>query len=198
MAKIIFATQNKGKIKEVSHLLAGSGIELISLLDLEDVPIIVEDGNTFEENAKIKAKIIFDKFMIPTMSDDSGLSVEQLDGRPGVFSARYAGENATDEENNKKLLCDLEGLPEPHIAKFICSAVYYNGGIFLTSSGEVRGKIISLPRGSNGFGYDPLFIPNGYNITSAELSMNEKNQISHRAIAFKKLINLIIQQSENI
>lgn len=197
MRKIIFATQNKGKVEEVSHLLSGSGIQLISLLDLDDVPNIIENGKTFEENAKIKAKIIFDKYKIPTLSDDSGLSVDQLDGRPGVFSARYAGENATDEENNEKLLCDLKGLPEPHLAKFICSAVYYNGTNFITSSGEVKGKLISSPRGKNGFGYDPLFIPNGYNVTSAELDMNEKNKISHRAIAFKKLINLILR-TENI
>ncbi|MCL5030570.1 MAG: RdgB/HAM1 family non-canonical purine NTP pyrophosphatase [Bacteroidetes bacterium] len=197
MRKIIFATQNKGKIKEVSHLLSSSGIQLISLLDFDDVPNIIENGKTFEENAKIKAKIIFDKYKIPTMSDDSGLSVDQLDGSPGVFSARYAGENATDEENNDKLLCDLKGFPEPHLAKFICSAVYYNGINFITSNGEVKGKLISSPRGKNGFGYDPLFIPNGYNVTSAELDMNEKNKISHRAIAFKKLINLI-QTTENI
>ncbi len=198
MRKIIFATQNKGKIKEVSHLIFGRDIQLISLLDINDVPTIVEDGSTFEENAKIKAKIIFDKYKIPTMSDDSGISVDQLNGKPGVYSARYAGENATDEENNKKLLYDLKTLPEPHLAKFICSAVYYNGKNFLTSSGEVKGKIISTPRGTNGFGYDPLFIPDGYDVTSAELNMNEKNEISHRAKAFKKLINLIIQQTEQL
>ncbi len=198
MRKIIFATQNRGKIKEVSHLITGKDIQIISLLELNDIPLIVEDGKTFEDNAKIKAKIVFDKFRIPTMSDDSGISVDQLDGKPGVFSARYAGEDATDEQNNQKLLRDLERLPEPHLAKFICSAVYYNGKNYLTSSGEVKGKIILTPRGTNGFGYDPLFIPNGFNVTSAELNMDEKNQISHRALAFKRLINLILQQTEQL
>ncbi len=196
MKKIIFATQNKGKIKEVTHIIEGSEIKLISLLDLDDVPEIIESGETFEENAKIKAEIIFNKYKIPTISDDSGLSVNQLNEEPGVFSARYAGESSTDEENNEKLLCELKNLPEPHIAKFICSAVYYDGANFLTSTGEVKGKVISKPRGKNGFGYDPLFVPDGYNITSAELSMKEKNNISHRAKAFKNLIKLILQQME--
>ena len=166
------------------------------MLELNNVPEIIEDGLTFEENARIKAEIIFKTYGIPAMGDDSGLAVEQLDGRPGVFSARYVGENATDEENNKKLLLELTTYPEPHNAKFVCSAVYFDGSKFLTAYGEVKGQIIKKPRGYNGFGYDPLFLPDGFSLTSGELSLEEKNKISHRAIAFKKLKNLIIESSE--
>ncbi len=194
--EVIFATKNKGKVEEVRDILNGSGIKLISLLDLKNVPDIIEDGLTFEENAKLKAQIVFEEFRIPTISDDSGLSVEQLNGQPGVYSARYAGQDATDEENNNKLLDELKNLPEPHTAKFICSAVYYDGEKFLTASGEVRGKIIKSPRGKNGFGYDPLFVPDGYKQTSGELSLDEKNKISHRSAAFRKLKNLILQAKE--
>jgi XTP/dITP diphosphohydrolase len=200
MSKIIFATMNKGKIKEVEEIMrnnsSGSPIDFITLIDLLNVPEIIEDGNTFEENAKIKSGIIFKTYGIPTMSDDSGLSVDQLDGKPGVYSARYAGENATDEENNEKLLRDLKNYSEPHHAKFICSAVYYDGMKFLSAYGEVKGRIIKHPRGMNGFGYDPLFLPDGFNVTSAELSLEEKNKISHRAKAFKQLKNMILQSME--
>jgi XTP/dITP diphosphohydrolase len=193
MNKIIFATKNPGKIREVKEIFKNSNIELVSLLDLNNVPEIIEDGLTFEENARKKAEIIFKTFNIPSMSDDSGLEVEQLEGRPGVFSARYAGENATDEENNEKLLRELSNYTEPHRAKFVCSAAYYDGNKFVTAYGEVKGKIIKSPRGHNGFGYDPLFLPDGYLFTSGELSLEEKNKISHRAAAFYKLKKLIVQ-----
>jgi XTP/dITP diphosphohydrolase len=196
MRKIIFATKNRGKIREVKEIFKDSDIELISLLELDNVPEIIEDGLTFEENAKIKAEIIYKTFGIPTMADDSGLAVEHLGWKPGVFSARYAGENATDEENNVKLLNELVNYPEPNQAKFVCSAVYFDGNKFLTADGEVNGSIIKEPRGYNGFGYDPLFLPDGFNLTSGELSLAEKNKISHRAIAFKKLIKLIVQSME--
>lgn len=196
MKKIIFATKNKGKIREVNEILKNGSIELVSLLELDNVPEIVEDGLSFEENAKIKAEIIYKTFGVTTIADDSGLAVEQLGWGPGVFSARYAGENATDDENNEKLLFELNCYPEPHHAKFVCSAVYFDGVKFLTSNGEVNGRIIKGPRGNNGFGYDPLFLPDGYKVTSGELSLEEKNKISHRAIAFKKLKNLIVQSLE--
>ncbi len=193
MSKIIFATQNKGKLKEVRHILSDIKIELVSLLEFDDVPEIIESGTTFEGNAKIKAEIIFNAYRIPTIADDSGIEVDQLNGRPGVYSARYAGENATDKENNEKLLCELKNFPEPHTAKFVCSAVYFDGEKLLTAYGEVKGRIIKSPRGKNGFGYDPLFLPDGFSKTSGELELNEKNEISHRAKAFNELKTLIIQ-----
>ena len=189
--KIIFATQNKGKIKEVNDIFRNSGIEFIPLPDINDRLQIEETGLTFEENARIKAIEVFKKFGIPAISDDSGLSVAQLDGAPGVFSARFAGNGATDEDNNRKLIRELEKFNEPHHASYICYAVYYNGEQYKVSNGEVRGTIIKTPRGKNGFGYDPFFIPEGYLLTMAELTLEEKNNISHRSKAFKNLKNIL-------
>lgn len=189
--KIIFATKNLGKLKEVAHILGEKDFELLSLNDFNNVGEMIEDGLTFEENAVKKAKFVYDKFKLPVVADDSGLVVEQLNGEPGVYSARYAGENASDEENNLKLLSRLSEFPEPHKAKFVCSAVYYDGINLFSTSGEIFGQIIHHPRGKNGFGYDPLFLPDGYTQTTAELSLEEKNKISHRAKAFEALLKII-------
>ena len=191
MKEMIFASRNAGKIEEVRHILKTGNIKIVSLLGIEAAPEIIESGTTFEENARIKAEVIYEAFRIPVISDDSGLAVEQLNGRPGVYSARYAGENATDEENNIKLLGELSGFPEPHNAKFVCSAVYYDGKNWLSTQGEIAGQVIKSPKGQNGFGYDPLFLPSGYNTTTAEMGSDLKNKISHRAVAFNKLGKLI-------
>lgn len=190
--KILFASKNRGKIREVEKILGAAGIEVSSLADFEDVPDVVEDRETFLDNSEKKAKEIYDKFLIPVIADDSGLAVDQLDGRPGVYSARYAGENATDKDNNQKLVSELMGLPSPHKARFISVAVYYDGNNYISARGELNGEIILEPRGHNGFGYDPLFIPDGYRNTLAELSLEEKNRISHRAKAFRELKTKII------
>jgi XTP/dITP diphosphohydrolase len=194
--KIIFSTKNKGKLREVKKIFEGSSFEIVSLLDFDDVPEIVEDKDTFEENAIKKAKIIYEHFGIPALGDDSGLAVEQLNWGPGVYSARYAGEDASDEENNTKLLTELQHFAEPHRAKFVCSGIYYNKNRFLSALGEVKGRIIKSARGDNGFGYDPLFVPDGYNVTMGELDLEEKNKISHRSAAFKKLRVLIENNME--
>ncbi|MGE5797363.1 MAG: RdgB/HAM1 family non-canonical purine NTP pyrophosphatase [Ignavibacteria bacterium] len=185
--RIIFATKNEGKRREVSSIFESTQIELLSLNDLGDIPEIEETGNTFEENASIKAHKVFEKFRMPVVADDSGLAAEQLNGNPGVLSARYAGKSATDEENNNKLLNQLKYFPEPHPAKFVCVAVYYDGRKFFKAQGEVIGRIIKEPRGANGFGYDPLFVPEGFNKTMGELPLDRKNEISHRSKAFKAL-----------
>jgi XTP/dITP diphosphohydrolase len=185
--RIIFATRNEGKKREVSRIFGNDFIQLITLNDLDDIPEIIESGETFDENARIKAEEVFSRFRIPVVADDSGLLVEQLKGNPGVYSARYAGENASDEENNNKLLEELKNFPEPHHAKFVCSAVYYDGKKLFNASGEVQGRIIMDPRGKNGFGYDPLFVPDGFNKTMGELPLDQKNEISHRSKAFKAL-----------
>jgi len=190
--KVIFATKNKGKVVEVKRIFENSGIEIFSLLDFEDDVEIVEDGLTFEENAKIKAKAVFEKYNVPTLADDSGLVTDQLNGAPGVFSARFAGEDATDKMNNDKLIQMLKVFPEPHPARFVCSAVYYDGNDYISTSGAMEGKIIHTPKGANGFGYDPLFIAEGYERTNGELSLDEKNKISHRAKAFTKLKGKVI------
>lgn len=189
--KIIFATKNNGKLKEVSHILGEEYFELLFLNDFNNLAEVVEDGNTFEENAIKKAKYIFEILGMPALADDSGLLVEQLNGEPGIYSARYAGEAASDEENNAKLIGKLLSFPQPHTAKFVCSAVYYDGKALLKASGEIVGQIIHKPRGKNGFGYDPLFLPDGFNQTTAELDLDEKNKISHRSKAFNSLLKLI-------
>jgi len=185
--QIIFASKNEGKVKEVRHILNGINAEIISLNDVGFKEEIPETADTFEGNAKIKARLIYDKFKLPTIADDSGIVALQLGNEPGIFSARYAGENATDEENNLKLLERLKSFPEPHKGKFVCAAVYYFGADFIIAMGEIIGSIIKEPRGSNGFGYDPLFLPYGYDKTTAELPPEIKNKISHRFNAFNQL-----------
>lgn len=187
--KIIFASQNKGKVKEVKAIFENSPFEIISLYDLGNNVEIDETGSTFSENAFIKAKAIYDYYREPSIADDSGLVVEQLNGRPGIFSARYAGENCTFEDNNLKVIGELSSYPEPHNAKFVCAAVFYDGKKIIETVGELKGRIIKEQRGSEGFGYDPIFIPDGYDKTIAELSFDEKNRINHRAKAFQKLLN---------
>ena len=192
MRKIIFATKNGGKFREVKKLFDSTDIELISLNDFDNIPDIDENGNTFIENATIKAMEIYKIFKLPVIADDSGLSVEALNGAPGVVSARYAGKDASDKENNFKLLKELEKFEGPYKAKFVCASVYYNGKELISACGEMHGKIIKEARGSNGFGYDPLFVPDGYILTNGELELSEKNKISHRAKAFNELIKKII------
>ena len=187
MKKIIFASKNEGKVREVRHILEGVNAEILSLNDVGFTDEIHESGKTFEENAKIKAEIIYNTFKLSTIADDSGIVAMQLGNEPGVYSARYAGENATDEDNNNKLLERLKLFPEPHKGKFICAAVYYFGADFIVTMGEIVGTIIKEPRGTNGFGYDPLFLPDGYDKTTAELPPEIKNKISHRYKAFNQL-----------
>jgi len=170
MRQIIFASKNEGKVKEVRHILNGINAEILSLNDVGYTDEIHESADTFEGNAKIKAETIYNKYKLPTIADDSGIIAEQLGNEPGVYSARYAGENATDNENNIKLLEKLKSFPQPHRAKF-----------------EINGQIIKEARGTNGFGYDPLFLPDGYGKTSAELVSEIKNKISHRFKAFNQL-----------
>jgi XTP/dITP diphosphohydrolase len=185
--RILIATTNKGKLTEIKKILSDLPFDLLSLSDFDLVPEVIEDKETFIGNAKKKAKEIFNLFQIPVIADDSGLSVDQLGGKPGVYSARYSGVNSTDKKNNVKLVSELKGLPSPHKARFISVAVYYNGVEYISATGELNGDIILEPRGKNGFGYDPLFIPDGYKNTLAELTFEEKNRISHRAKAFNEL-----------
>lgn len=189
--KIIFASKNSGKIKEVKEIFAETSFEIFSLLDYE-IEDIDETGSTFEENAKIKAETVFKKFTLPVIADDSGLCVENLDDRPGVFSARYSGENASTEKNIIKLLGELEKYSQPHSAKFVCCAMFFDGEKYLTEFGEVKGEIVFEKRGSNGFGYDPVFYLPQFNKTMAELDSDLKNKISHRGIAFRKLHERIL------
>jgi XTP/dITP diphosphohydrolase len=185
---LLLATRNRHKTREFSQLL-GPNFTLRDLTSEHDLPEILETGRTFEENAVIKAigisKIFPDEIVI---GDDSGLEVKSLEGAPGIFSARYAGEKASDRRNVEKLLRELQGMPE-RPARFRCViALAKNGELITTVAGEVAGTITKSPRGENGFGYDPIFIPEGFEETFAELRSDTKNAISHRAKAVAELV----------
>jgi XTP/dITP diphosphohydrolase len=184
---LIFATNNNGKLKEVKNIFHDTKFNILSLADIGFKEDIEETATTFEGNAFIKADTIFEKYSIPVIADDSGLIVEQLNGEPGVYSARYAGNNVTYTDNNNKILKNLEYFPQPHLAKFLCCAVFVNGKKRFSVIGELPGQIINEFKGEHGFGYDPIFIPKGFEVTLAEMKLELKNKISHRAIAFQKL-----------
>lgn len=185
--KIVLSTKNEGKIKEIKDIFNIPGIEILTYRDFKDWPSISEDGKDFEENALKKARIISKAFTLPAMADDSGLEVDFLQGKPGIFSSRYSG--GGDEENIRKLLQDLKGVPfRERKARFRCVAVFFStDDVILTAEGVCEGHIALSPRGKKGFGYDPVFIPLGYDETMAELSLSEKNKISHRGRAFRRL-----------
>lgn len=195
---VIVATRNKGKVLEFTHALAPYGMEVRSMYDYPDLPEVVEDGSTFAENAFKKAKTVADALGVPVLADDSGLCVDRLDGAPGVYSARYAGEQATDADNNAKLLDALAELqlgedteqPLLSTARFVCSLALYDPatGETLTAEGTVEGWITSQPSGSKGFGYDPLFYVPSEDKTMADLTMEQKHSISHRGAALRSLV----------
>jgi XTP/dITP diphosphohydrolase len=195
MRKLFIATKNTGKLKEIKHSLKGLDIEFLSLSDTPGITEPLEDGTTFEENAVKKAKHVYEQIKIITLADDSGLEVEYLNGKPGIYSARYAGENATDEQNRIKLLNEMKDAADSQRkAKFTCVLAIYNGIIHnKTFTGICEGKIISEMRGDKGFGYDPLFIPEGYYSTFAELDLDVKNKISHRGKALAELRKYFIK-----
>ncbi len=194
--KIVLATKNKGKIKEFKTLFNDLNIDILSLHDIEPPPPeIIEDGKTFFDNAFKKAKTISHYYNAIAISDDSGLVVDALGGGPGVYSARFAGENATDEDNNRKLLEELKGVPYgKRTACFKCVMVAYRpDGKWITAEGELRGVISDVPRGDKGFGYDPVFIVPETGKSLAELTVEEKNRISHRARALSTLHEKIFE-----
>lgn len=192
--KVFLATGNKKKIDEISKILDGSNIEILSIKDGIEIPEVIEDGNTFEENSKKKALEIAKFTNMITIADDSGLCVEALNNEPGVYSARYSGENATDAENNKKLVENLKNVKNRK-AKFVTVMTLGKpNGESYSFRGEVQGEIIDIPRGKDGFGYDPHFYVEEYDKTFAEMP-EIKNKISHRAKALnalKKGINEIL------
>lgn len=191
---VIAATQNQHKIKEIDAITAAYGFEIkdlgyAGLADLE----VVEDGDTFSANSLKKAMEVHKACGQITLADDSGLAVDALDGAPGVYSARFAGEDANDEKNNEKLLQLLESVPEEkRTARFVSViTMVFPGGEALSARGECEGTILRKAAGANGFGYDPLFVPVGFQKSFAELTPEEKNQISHRANALKVLETML-------
>jgi XTP/dITP diphosphohydrolase len=193
--RILIATMNTGKLREYERLLAEvPGLELETMAALPEPIEVVEDRDTFYGNARKKATEIATVAGMPCLADDSGLEVDALGGRPGVYSARYAGEGSTDSENNAKLLDALSGVADDErTARFQCAIVIIDqsGRELAIAEGACEGRIGSEPRGSHGFGYDPLFVPAGYAQTMAELGPETKNQISHRAKAAAKLVPIL-------
>ncbi|WP_053367311.1 XTP/dITP diphosphatase [Bacillus sp. FJAT-27245] len=189
MEEIIIATKNPGKAKEFEAIFTERGVKVLTLLDFPDAPDVEETGTTFAENAILKAETISQKLGKPVIGDDSGLIVDALDGRPGIFSARYAGEQKNDEANIDKVLSELNGVPEEkRTARFFCAlAMAVPGEETITVEGTCEGRILEERRGTNGFGYDPVFYVTELGRAMAELSKDEKNAISHRANALKAL-----------
>jgi XTP/dITP diphosphohydrolase len=188
--KLILATNNKHKIAEMTAMLKDTGVTILTRDDLEDFPEIEETGSTLEENALLKSRVIYSHYRIPAVADDTGLEVEHLGGAPGVYSARYAGPNCTFEDNNRKLLKELTDVPwDKRVATFATViAVSCEAGDF-SHRGEVMGVIAESMMGVNGFGYDPVFLYPPLEKTYAQMTLEEKNQVSHRGRAlalFKK------------
>lgn len=186
--ELVLATGNEGKVREFSGLLKGVFERVVSLRNLDSPPEVIEDGETFRDNALKKARAIAEYSGKPVLADDSGLEVDALGGRPGVYSARYAGENATDKDNVKKLLTEMEG-KENREARFVCClALVYPDGREIVVRGTCEGVISREPRGEGGFGYDPVFYLPEFEKTMAEIDPALKNRISHRARAAEKLV----------
>ena len=191
MKKLIFATNNKHKLEEISDILQDQ-FELLSLSDIEFYGDIPETSATIEGNAIQKARYIFDFRGENCFADDTGLEVEALDNRPGVYSARYAGENASYEDNVIKLLAEMEGKKNRNACFKTVIALFWKKKMYLFK-GEICGKITNEPKGNSGFGYDPIFLPDGYDQTFAEMPAKLKNTISHRAIATQNLISFLVK-----
>ena len=187
--QLIFATHNQNKVKEIKSLLPEK-LELLSLNDIDFHETIAETENTIEGNSLLKAKTINSKTDKNCFADDTGLEVKFLGGAPGVLSARYSGENSNDLKNVEKLLNEMQFATD-RSAQFrtVISLLIYNKTY--TFEGIVKGRIALAPKGNSGFGYDPVFIPDGFNKTFAEITLEEKNKISHRALAFNKMIEFL-------
>jgi XTP/dITP diphosphohydrolase len=192
MRKIVFATNNPHKLEEVSNILE-TKLQITSLKEIGLIEEIPETSNSIEGNALQKAQFVFDRYGIPCFADDTGLEVDALGGAPGVYSARYAGENASYADNVKKLLQELEGV-QAREARFKTVIAYIDHQQTKLFEGVIEGRISNIPSGKGGFGYDPVFIPAGYDQSFAEMSLALKNSISHRALATQLLVTFLLKQ----
>lgn len=188
--KLVIATGNQDKVKEINEILSGTDFTAISMKEAGVNPDIIEDGDTFEENALIKAKAVHNLLGGYVMADDSGLCIDYLDGAPGVYSARFCGENSSYEEKFKKINEMLDGAKdEERTAKFVCAiAVVRPDGTNFVVRGEICGLLLKEPVGENGFGYDPIFYVPEFGMTTAQMPLEQKNSISHRGQALKKMV----------
>ena len=192
MKKIVFATHNRHKLLEIQEILGGF-YQVVGLNELEIMEEIPETADTLEGNAQIKAEYIYDRLGMDCFSDDTGLEIEALQGAPGVYSARFAGEGCSFEDNVKKVLQLLEGVAnrKARFRSVICLIMNGRKHFF---EGKVEGKIIDIQKGKEGFGYDPIFLPDGFTETFAEMPLDRKNAISHRGVAVQKLIAFLKNQ----
>jgi len=189
---VVLATRNEGKIRELARILASSGVEVIGLGKFPDAPDVAETGATFEENALLKARAIAAYTGLPSVADDSGLCVDALNGMPGILSARWAGRHGDDKANLDLVLAQVSDVPDDRRgAQFVCAAAlvlpYQETFTEQVVTGQVDGVLIREPRGAGGFGYDPIFRPAGYDVTTAEMTPEEKDAISHRGKAFRAI-----------
>jgi len=204
MRQLILASRNSGKIREFKRMLeqSASDIEVLSLLDFPELPDVDETGTTLQENSRLKAEQITQATGKPCLADDSGIFIDVLGGDPGVYSARWSGVHGDDRANNAKVLQQIHELekngPVNRSAQFRCVVAlcfptsHARAGEVHFESGEMPGEIIDVPRGDHGFGYDPIFMPDGYSQTSAELSAEEKDRISHRGQAMRKILPVLL------
>jgi XTP/dITP diphosphohydrolase len=204
MRQLILASRNSGKIREFKRMLeqSASDIEVLSLLDFPELPDVDETGTTLQENSRLKAEQITQATGKPCLADDSGIFIDALGGDPGVYSARWSGVHGDDRANNAKVLQQIHELekngPVNRSAQFRCVVAlcfptsHARAGEVHFESGEMPGEIIDVPRGDHGFGYDPIFMPDGYSQTSAELSAEEKDRISHRGQAMRKILPVLL------
>lgn len=199
MPRIALATHNAHKVGEIlailSPLVPGLSREDIASAGELGAPAPVEDGTSFAENALIKARALCASSGLPAIADDSGIAVDIMGGAPGIFSALWSGRHGADAENLELLLAQMSDIPAPNRgAAFVCAAVLVKpDGTEVVEMGTVRGVLATTASGTNGFGYDPIFVPDGYDVTSAELSPDEKNRISHRAAAFRALASQVAE-----
>ncbi len=185
---LLIGSGNRDKAQELADLLAGLPWDVLCLADFDPIEEPEETGATFEENALLKARYYGEAFGVATVADDSGLEVDRLGGAPGIYSARYAGEGCTYADNNHKLLTALGDVePALRTARFVCCAAFVAPGVVHVEHGACEGHIAHEPRGTNGFGYDPLFIPDGHTRSFAEMTVPEKQTLSHRGRAFRKI-----------
>jgi len=192
--KLLVATRNRGKLREIREKFSSlEDIDIVTPDDIGELPDVVEDGATFEENSLKKARELSRLTGLPAMADDSGLEVDALSGEPGVYSARYAGEGATDDDRNSLVLEKMKGVPVgKRSARFVCViAIVLPGGIEWTARGTCEGEISLDARGDHGFGYDPIFLLTGRGKTMAEIPLDEKNTLSHRARALEKAAEIL-------
>jgi XTP/dITP diphosphohydrolase len=187
--KLIIATANPGKLKDFIHILGDKDYEFLTLKDIGFTDEIIEDGDSFDANALIKVRAVQAKHPYAILADDSGLCVPALNGEPGIFSARYSGEHGNDQSNNAKLLKNLEGLTDRRAFYHSSLAFKDEEGKEIVFDGQIHGTILEAERGEGGFGYDPMFVPEGETRTFAEMEISEKKSISHRGIAIKKLFD---------